>query len=179
MNLPPYWVPFVPSFNCGMQDNDTSIVSLSSPNTPGPPGPQGDTGPQGPIGPQGEQGIQGPQGETGPQGEIGPQGPPGPSSEDLTVDAILVNTDYTVTDIDCYIGIKSSSPTKILLPIAEDGRVIIVKAEMGPPLGNRKITIVARGVDRIDGQETLTLQNPYESVTLVYRGGTWNVISHF
>lgn len=166
MTLPPYWMPFIPSFT-GSQDNDTAFVAISSPGTPGP---KGDTGPQG------EQGIPGPQGETGPQGE---QGPPGPSSEDLTVDTILVNADYTVTDFDCYIGVKSSSPTKIILPKSEDGKVIIVKAEMGPPLGNRKITITARGLDLIDGQETLSLQNPYEAVTLIYRDNAWHIISHF
>lgn len=158
----------------GFQDNDTSFISISSPSIPGPPGPQGEIGPQGPqgeIGPQGLQGLQGPQ---------GPQGQQGPAYEgDLTLDNTWIKSDYTVQELDCYIGVKSSSPITIKLPTGTDGRLLIIKLEMGPPIGNRKVTIIPKSIDFIDGGNSLTLQNPYEAISLVYRGNSWNIISHF
>lgn len=151
----------------GFQDNDTSFVSISSPSIPGPPGPQGEPGPQGP------------QGEPGTPGIEGPQGPKGDSSGDLTLDSTWIKSDYDVQEIDCYIGVKSHSPITVNLPVGSDGRLIIIKLEMGPPIGNRKVTIIPKAVDFIDGDNSITLQNPYEAVSVVYRGNSWNVISHF
>jgi hypothetical protein len=55
-----------------------------------------------------------------------------------------------------------------------------VKAEMGPPLGNRKITILPSedgdNTSYIDGNEGIVLQEPYESVRLICRGGNWWII---
>lgn len=47
---------------------------------------------------------------------------------------------------------------------------------MGPPLGNRKITVVPQGVAFIDGSNSYILQNPYESITIQGRGGNWFII---
>jgi hypothetical protein len=51
---------------------------------------------------------------------------------------------------------------------------------MGPPLGNRKITIVppddASSIILIDGYEGIVLQEPYESVRLICRDRNWWII---
>lgn len=198
----PFWVPpLIPT------ENDLSIfVGTPGPPGPagpqGPVGPQGDPGPQGeqgeqgaqgekgetgetgaigPVGPQGEQGIPGPAGEQGPAGDPGPQGPigpPGPTSPDLTVDAILTRSDYYATETDCYIGVDSKEPTTIYLPACpNDGRIIIVKAEMKPPLGNRKVKIVGRDGAHIDGYSEYVITVSNESVTVLYRGGNWHIIA--
>jgi hypothetical protein len=54
-----------------------------------------------------------------------------------------------------------------------------VKAEMGPPLGNRKVAIVtvddgsSLTIPTIDGNTTYVMTVPWESVTLICRGGDW------
>lgn len=132
------------------------------------------------IASQGPPGPPGPPGEAGKQGEPGPQGPMGPAYDgDLTLDSVWIKSDYNVQEQDCYIGVKSNSPITVNLPTGTDGRLIIIKLEMGPPIGNRKVTVLPKSIDFIDGDNSITLQNPYEAVSVVYRGNSWNVISHF
>jgi hypothetical protein len=47
---------------------------------------------------------------------------------------------------------------------------------MGPPLGNRKVTIVAGNGSTIDGSAEYVMEVPYESVTLLCRDGNWNIV---
>lgn len=158
---------------------------------PGDPGPTGDTGPVGPSGPTGDTGPAGPTGDvgpigppgvpgdTGPQGEPGPIGPPGPAGScSCNCNSILISRDYTATITDYYIGVNSEDPVTIVLPVYDEDdekcHEIVVKAEMGPPLGNRKITIKTASEDiTIDGDEQVVMTVPWESVTLFYRGGNW------
>jgi hypothetical protein len=48
---------------------------------------------------------------------------------------------------------------------------------MGPPLGNRKITIVPYNDDStlstIDGKNSYVIEVPYQSVNLICRDGNW------
>lgn len=152
--------------------NDTVIINEGDKHDPCdcPPGPPGPPGPSGPSGPPGE---------TGPQGEPGPIGPPGPPGEcTCQCKAILVSQDYSATLDDYYIGVSSDGPTTITLPAnPSDCQQIVVKAEMGPPLGNRKITIVtAGGSTTIDSDPSYVMEVPYQSVKVLYRGGSWHII---
>ena len=172
------------SINTG-PGNDTVIINktINKGNNNGcdecPPGPPGEPGPEGPPGPPGPSG---PPGEQGPPGEPGPPGPPGPPGEcTCECSAILVSEDYTAQMDDYYIGVNSTGPVTITLPAdCRDCHEIIVKAEMGPPLGNRKITILPSedgdNTSYIDGNEGIVLQEPYESVRLICRGGNWWII---
>lgn len=189
------WSPII-------DDRDLFISTMSIAPVPGPTGPQGPQGPagpqgvEGPVGPQGIEGPMGPQGaegppgpqgligETGPQGIPGPMGPPGPAGPpspvqgDLTVDATLVNDNYTCSNTDCYVGVSSpkNHPTTITLPLTPaDGRVIIIKAEMAAPLGNRKVTVITGDGGSIDGSTNYVITTPYGVVRLIYRGGNWHV----
>lgn len=117
----------------------------------------------GPQGPQGLEGPQGPQGSQGPQGEQGERGPAGEC--DCSCNTIVVSKDYWVTGKDCYIGVDSDKPVSVFLPQnSNPGHVITVKAQMGPPIGNRKVTV--KGT--IDGSQDFVLTVPYSSVTLIY-----------
>lgn len=174
--------------------NDTIIINNQKedchecpPCPPGPPGPKGDpgspgppgeAGPPGPTGEKGDQGPPGERGEQGPPGERGPQGPPGPPGEcSCKCKAILVSQDYTATLDDYYIGVISTGPTTITLPgNLESCLEIVVKAEMGPPLGNRKITVKASNGELIDGDSEYVIEVPYQSINLLYRGGGWHII---
>jgi hypothetical protein len=113
--------------------------------------------------------------QVGPAGEQGPPGPPGPAGEcSCNCSTILISEDYIANSNDCYIGVNSNSDVTILLPEnPSDGTIIIVKAEMGPPLGNRKVTVETFDTSIIDGNGSYVMTIPYESVTLLYRGGDW------
>lgn len=141
----------------------------------GPAGPTGDVGPAGPPGPPGPTGPSGQSGEPGPAGQpgpIGPVGPPGISARELS--AILVLQDYTATLDDYYIGVSSTGPVTIVLPSNPPNCFqIVVKAEMGEPYSDRKVTIHSADA-LIDGVvEDYIIEIPYHSVTFLYRDGWW------
>lgn len=186
-------------FNTG-PGNDTVIINTADKDCecpPGPPGPAGPQGPQGEKGERGEQGPIGPQGPQGPAGTPGSEGPPGPPGAQgaqgkpgaigppgppgecpCECKIILVSQDYTATNNDYYIGVSADKPVAITLPSdCRDCQEIIVKAEMGPPLGNRKVTVKTDNGSLIDNQPTYVLEVPYESVRLICRGGEWHIIS--
>ena len=166
----------------------------STGSDPCPPGATGATGPEGPTGATGATGPAGPQGATGPagtgggstgatgaSGSTGPAGPIGATGATGTCScqcqAILVSQDYLAQVDDYYIGVNSLGPTTITLPNnPPDCTEIIVKAEMGPPLGNRKVTVAAPLGSTIDGSSTYVIVVPYQSVNLLSRGGLWHII---
>lgn len=133
----------------------------------------------GPKGDKGDQGEQGERGPAGPAGEMGPIGPQGPQGECFCeAKAVVVSKDYTATSSDYYIGVRSDAPVTITLSgHFEDCQQIIVKAEMKPPLGNRKITIMCDDEGLIDGSTDYVIQTSYDSVTLLYRDNDWYIIS--
>jgi hypothetical protein len=47
---------------------------------------------------------------------------------------------------------------------------------MGPPLGNRKITIITSDGSTIDGADDYIIEVPYQSVRLICRGSEWWII---
>ena len=116
-----------------------------------------------------------PPGPPGPPGEPGPPGPPGKCT--CKCKSILVSEDYTATCDDYYIGVNSDVPVTIILPEnCTDCCEIIVKAEMGPPLGNRKVTVTTTDGSYIDGTDKYVMEVPYQSVNIICRGGDWHII---
>jgi len=159
-------------------DNNGCECPPGPPGPEGPPGPPGEPGPEGPQGDTGPEGPPGPSGEPGPQGEQGPAGPPGPPGEcSCKCKTILVSQDYAAQMDDYYIGVISNGPTTITLPAdCSDCHKIIVKAEMGAPLGNRKVTIVVEDDGLIDGEPKYVIEVPYQSLNVLCRGGEWHII---
>jgi hypothetical protein len=141
-------------------------------------GPTGPTGPIGATGATGPTGPSGPPGATGSTGSTGSTGPSGPSGNcTCQCQATLVSQDYTATLDDYYIGVNSFGPTTITLPPnPTDCQQIIVKAEMGPPLGNRKITVTTGDGSQIDEANQYIIEVPYQSLKVLYRGGSWHII---
>lgn len=183
--FPPPWYFVPPPTNLlpTASDNDIVINTTGSgqagpPGPVGPQGPQGVAGQQGPQGPQGNPGPQGPQGLPGEQGEAGPQGPPGPagpSGDYCEYSTKTTVTNYKATNDDCYIGVINTKTIEILLPPEPPlGKLIIVKAQQ--KLGDNKINIVSPNGEKIDGQDKVVLQAPYESYTLVFNKN-WYVTS--
>ena len=91
----------------------------------------------GPDGINGVDGTQGPQGEPGTPGAQGKTG----SAAKLNCKKITIDQNYTVVKDDFYIGVNSVNPITITLP-TEFECELVIKVEMGPPIGNRKITIL-------------------------------------
>ena len=171
-SLAPMWIPPLGGFT----DNDVFLSVSSSGGGQGAPGPQGPAGPQGVAGPSGSQGIQG---EVGPQGPTGPQGPQGDPGTLDNVNTITTGSTYYAISTDCYIGVDSHETTYIYLPPdieIDDGKMMIIKAEMGPPLGNRKIHIKTLDGSKIDGDSDHVIDVPYGCVTLLWRGTSWHII---
>ena len=89
----------------------------------------------------------------------------------------MVTEDYVADDNDCYIGVNSTGPTTITLPAnCGDSHQIIVKAEMNPPMGNRKITVVGPNGETIDGKTEYVMEVSWSSVHLFCRDGNWYII---
>jgi len=149
--------------------NDTVIINNQNGNngcSPCPTGPTGATGPQGPTGPSGTGG-----------GETGATGPTGPGGTGCCGGCILVSEDYQALNTDYYIGVNSENAVMITLPEeCSDCQQIIVKAEMGPPLGNRKVTVTTSDGSLIDGLTEYVIEVPYQSVHVLCRGGEWHII---
>lgn len=166
------FVPFLPAGEIDIINYTAPVGTVGPPGPPGPPGPAGAQGEPGPAGPQGEPG------QSGLEGDPGPPGPPGPAGATGTdYPTTSTGSDYQVTLDDCYIGINSKEATVLRLPSNPlDGKFYIIKLEMGSPIGNRKVTLVPPGAALIDGKATLVLQNPYETVTVIYHLGNWFII---
>jgi len=158
--FPPPWL-IAPPIPRAISDNDL-IINQSS----GPPGPQGEPGPPG---------IPGIQGDPGPQGPPGPPGPPSPPSPgSIFIETAVTSTDITITEDNDYMGVISKKPVTITLPVGLEGRIFIIKDELGPQAG--KITIVPQAGETIDNQGQLVLSSPFSSATIVFRGTGWHVI---
>ena len=164
--------------------NDTVIINNQNQGSDCvcPTGPQGATGPTGSVGTGGgPTGATGPQGPTGPEGtgggQTGATGPTGPAGTGCCGPCILVSEDYQALSTDYYIGVNSTAPVTVTLPEdCTDCQQLIIKAEMGPPLGNRKITVTTSDGSTIDGSSSYVIEVPYQSVNIICRGGEWHII---
>ncbi len=86
-----------------------------------------------------------------------------------------IKESYTLEDDDYYLGVDADKPVTITLPVQEEnGRMIVIKAEMKPPIGSRIITIKSEE-STIDGYSNRTIQVSNEVVRLVYNNG-WRVV---
>lgn len=103
--------------------------------------------------------------------------PLGSSKDDQVVDAILVSADYSCTNNDYYIGVKSTKPTTITLPLNPiNGKIIIIKAEMPAPINNKRIIVKSGDGSLIDDDVNYTITAAHGVVRLLYRGGNWHGI---
>lgn len=84
------------------------------------------------------------------------------------------STNYTATLLDEYIGVSTSSAVTITLPAGVDGRVYTIKDEFGQ--GSGKITIQPQSGILIDKKTNYIISVPNQSVSVVYRAGSWWLI---
>jgi hypothetical protein len=86
---------------------------------------------------------------------------------DLLASDDILNVTYTAT----------GAVTSLTLPTAQcvSGRVIVIK-DAGGLAGTNNITISTEGAEKIDGLDTLVINNNYNSVTLYSDGTNWFAI---
>jgi hypothetical protein len=112
--------------------------------------------------------------------DITPEGVISVTGSSMGCNTILTGEDYECESDDCYIGVDSIRPVTISLPVdISDGQQIVVKAEMGSPMGNRKVTINTLDGSKIDNNNTVTLENPYSCLYFMYRGKNWHIIGSY
>lgn len=94
----------------------------------------------------------------------------------MNVKTTIVTESYDVEHDDYYLGVNCDKAITIKLPAeSDDGRMLVIKAEMRPPIGARIITVRA-GENAIDGYGTRTIQVSNECVRLIYHDNAWRVI---
>lgn len=81
---------------------------------------------------------------------------------------------YTATVDDEYIGVSSAAAVTITLPAGIDGRVYTIKDEYGQ--GSGKITIQPQTGELIDKKVNYIISIPLQSVSMVFRAGSWWII---
>lgn len=90
------------------------------------------------------------------------------------INVVGVTANYTASLSDEYIGVSSAAAVTITLPAGINGRVYTIKDEYGQ--GSGKITIQPQSGELIDGKTNYIISVPYQSVSSVYRSGSWWII---
>lgn len=88
----------------------------------------------------------------------------------------LVQTNYTATQDDFYLGVEASGPITITLPECEDGKQYIIKSEMKPPISNRRIRIVAADGSKFDGYSEHTISVSHDCLWVIRHSINWHII---
>ena len=88
----------------------------------------------------------------------------------------LIKQDYTATLNDFYIGVDTETSATITLPECADGKQYVIKAEMKPPIGKRKVRIVSEDGSKFDGYSDHTLHVSHDALWVIRRGEQWHII---
>lgn len=89
------------------------------------------------------------------------------------VNVTLTSTNYTATDLDCYVGATASKDDDnitITLPIGVEGKLYYIKNQ-----GKGSIKVQGTGGQTIDGSSSKTL-GTNGSFVIVFAGGRWNIL---
>lgn len=91
--------------------------------------------------------------------------------------ARTITSTYHSTADEFYIGVFSEKPVTVYLPATPaNGKIIVVKAEMTPPLGHRRITITTTDGSTIDGYSDAVISVSHGSKTFIYNSNGWRII---
>lgn len=118
-------------------------------------------------------------GEQGPPGPMGPKGDPGPPGECSceALNTVVVENDYASSNTDYYIGLVSEDPITVWLPLnPSNGKILVIKWELGTPAGQRIATIETLDGSLIDGASSQKIKAPYRMIQVIYRAGAWYII---
>ncbi len=106
-------------------------------------------------------------------GPVGPVGPAGPAGG-TTSNVVTIVQDYCATASDYYIGADLLDAATVKLPGGVvPGTEYVIKLEYGAPVGTRKLTIEPESPSLINGLSSLTLNTPYQAISVIYNNGHW------
>lgn len=90
---------------------------------------------------------------------------------------VSVSGSYFGRDTDFYIAVVATKASTIYLPVSvRDGKIIVVKSEMKPPMSGRYITVATVDGSLIDGYKEDTITVSHDSRTYLYNNGSWHKI---
>lgn len=90
----------------------------------------------------------------------------------------IITGSYHARSDDFYIAVNSTKATTIYLPgNPADGKILIIKSEMTPPILSRMITITTRDGILIDGYRETAISVSHDSKTLIYHNNGWHIIN--
>lgn len=85
---------------------------------------------------------------------------------------------YYIRRDDHYISVAATKPSTVYLPInVSDGKIIIVKSEMTPPMCGRYITITTVDGSKIDGYTDATITVSHDCKSFIFQNANWHIIS--
>ena len=91
--------------------------------------------------------------------------------------AVVTGSSYVAQGSEFYIGVDSKEQSTIYLPAnPADGKVLIIKSEMKPPMSNRKITIKPSEGHTVDGYSEFVMTVSHDCKRLLFRNNCWNII---
>ena len=91
---------------------------------------------------------------------------------------VTVDSTYYSTADEFYIGVTSEKPVTVYLPAAAaDGKIVIIKAEMRPPMGSRKVNIATTDGSKIDGYAESSITVSHGCCILICNHGEWFIIN--
>jgi len=97
------------------------------------------------------------------------------SVDELDFRTVGVNSSYTATKKDYYIGVNCPTPCTITLPVnKKNGHLVVVKDESGNCSTNH-ITIVTQNGDTIDNDTSAIMAVNNMTLQFIYRNG-WRII---
>ena len=89
-----------------------------------------------------------------------------------------IDSTYHSTADEFYIGVTSEKPVTVYLPAAvPDGKIIIIKAEMRPPMGSRKVNVATTDGSKIDGYTETSITVSHGCLIVIRNRGEWFIIS--
>lgn len=145
---PRMYVPAQANWSIGGNGNDVIIMGGGTP---------GATGATGPV---------------GPSGAVGSTGATGPAGS-LLVPVVSVESDYSALSTDYFIGVITSAPFTITLPLALDGTTYIVKDVLGNAATN-PITVVDTVL--IDNSPSAQIDTNFGSLTFTFNNNAWSIV---
>ena len=89
----------------------------------------------------------------------------------------VTNAYYTATPSDYFIGVNVGGQATVTLPVGTPGKTYTIKDMSGNAnTTTNLITISATNPDLIDGSTFDVIDTPYETVSVIYIGGMWNLV---
>lgn len=98
----------------------------------------------------------------------------------FNVDVTVIDSDYTASENDYFIGAQIEDQTTLTLPETPTPGTILVIKLMNSRWGIDKIlTITTSDESLIDSETSIVMTRPHQTIQLLFHGDRWNIISRY